>query len=233
MKTVKEVSTLTGVSIRTLHYYDSIGLLHPSVTTDAGYRLYDDANLERLQSILLFRELEFPLKDIIRILNSSDFDREKALTQQIELLEMKKKRLEDLICFAREIKTLGVNKMDFKVFDTSKIDAYAAQAKASWGGTDAYKEFEKKSAAYSEEQKKTLTMPEAAALLNLRQKRLPSTVSRQTDNAFSKISPPFGFLQQSWLYQRIGPIINQMLCNNDFFNFAVKLLLKAPDIRII
>lgn len=158
MKTVKEVSTLTGVSIRTLHYYDSIGLLHPSVTTDAGYRLYDDANLERLQSILLFRELEFPLKDIIRILNSSDFDKEKALTQQIELLELKKKRLEDLICFAREIKTLGVNKMDFKVFDTSKIDAYAAQAKASWGDTDAYKEFEEKSANYSEEQKKTIAV---------------------------------------------------------------------------
>lgn len=158
MKTVHEVSKLTGVSIRALHYYDSIGLLHPAVTTDAGYRLYDDTNLERLQSIMLFRELEFPLKDIIKILDSPDFDREKALKQQIELLEMRKNHLEDLIHFAREIKTLGVNKMDFKVFDTSKIDAYAAEAKASWGNTDAYREYEKKSSNYSEEKKKTIAV---------------------------------------------------------------------------
>lgn len=86
MKTVNQVSKLTGVSIRTLHYYDEIGLLHPSAVTEAGYRLYDDTALERLQHIMLFRELEFPLKDIKDILNSSHFDRNKALEQQIELL---------------------------------------------------------------------------------------------------------------------------------------------------
>ena len=64
MMTVNEVSKLAGVSIRTLQYYDKIGLLHPTGYTDAGYRLYDDADLERLQHILLFRELEFPLKDM-------------------------------------------------------------------------------------------------------------------------------------------------------------------------
>ena len=77
MMTVHEVSKLAGVSIRTLQYYDKIGLLHPTGYTDAGYRLYDDADLERLQHILLFRELEFPLKDIKAIINSPDFDRSK------------------------------------------------------------------------------------------------------------------------------------------------------------
>jgi len=70
MMTVNEVSKLAGVSIRTLQYYDKIGLLHPTGYTDAGYRLYDDADLERLQHILLFRELEFPLKDIKMIVTS-------------------------------------------------------------------------------------------------------------------------------------------------------------------
>lgn len=77
MMTVHEVSKLAGVSIRTLQYYDKIGLLHPTGYTDAGYRLYDDADLERLQQILLFRKLEFPLKDIKAIINSPDFDRSK------------------------------------------------------------------------------------------------------------------------------------------------------------
>ena len=90
MMTVKQVSELTGVSIRTLRYYDSIGLLNPSVRTEAGYRLYDDTAMERLQQILLFRELGFPLADIVRILSSPDFDRQKALSQQIELLELRR-----------------------------------------------------------------------------------------------------------------------------------------------
>ena len=93
MKTVNEVSKLTGISVRTLHHYDEIGLLKPTSITDAGYRLYDDIALERLQHILLFRELQFPLKDIKKILDSSDFDRNKALEQQIELLTMKKEHL--------------------------------------------------------------------------------------------------------------------------------------------
>ena len=97
MMTVNEVSKLTGVSIRTLQYYDKIGLLHPAEYTEAGYRLYDDAALETLQQILLFRELEFPLRDIKKIVESPDFDRSKALEQQIELLTLKKEHLENLI----------------------------------------------------------------------------------------------------------------------------------------
>ena len=97
MRTVNEVSKLTGVSVRTLQYYDKIGLLLPAERTEAGYRLYDDASLERLQQILLFRELEFSLDEIRAILDARDFDREKALDQQIELLTLKMQRLEGII----------------------------------------------------------------------------------------------------------------------------------------
>ena len=143
--TVHEVSMLTGVSIRTLQYYDRIGLLHPAEYTDAGYRLYDDAALETLQQILLFRELQFPLKDIQRIIQSPSFDRQKALNQQITLLELKKEHLNDLINLAREIKATGVKtKMDFSAFDTKKMDEYAAKAKEAWGNTPAYQEYEQK-----------------------------------------------------------------------------------------
>ena len=152
MMTVNEVSKLTGVSIRTLQYYDKIGLLHPAKYTEAGYRLYDDAALEKLQQILLFRELEFPLKDIKKIISSPDFDRSKALEQQIELLQMKKEHIENLIDLAKGIKLLGVRKLAFDAFDTKKIDEYAAQAKASWGTTPAYKEFEEKSKGRSREE---------------------------------------------------------------------------------
>lgn len=144
MMTVNEVSKLTGVSIRTLQYYDKIGLLHPAEYTGSGYRMYDDASLERLQQILLFKELEFPLKEIKEIINSSDFDRNKALEQQITLLEMKKEHLENLILFARGIHGIGVKTMDFSVFDTRKMDEYAAKAKEAWGQTAEYREYEEK-----------------------------------------------------------------------------------------
>ena len=146
MMTVNEVSQLTGVSIRALHYYDQIGLLPAAGHTDSGYRLYDDAALERLQQILLFRELEFSLKDIREILQNSAFDREKALEQQIELLKLKKQHIEDLIALAEKTKTTGGTIMDFTAFDTQKIKAYAAQAKQQWGATPEYKEYEEKTA---------------------------------------------------------------------------------------
>ena len=102
MMTVNEVSKLTGVSIRTLQYYDNIGLLKPAEYTESGYRLYDDAALERLQQILLFRELEFPLKDIKDIITRSDFDKNKALEQQIGLLKLRKEHIENLITMCKE-----------------------------------------------------------------------------------------------------------------------------------
>lgn len=158
MKTVKEVSELTGVSIRTLHYYDSIGLLHPAKTTESGYRQYDDIALERLQQILLFRELQFPLKEIKEILDSPNFDKDKCLEQQITLLQLKKEHLENLIELACGIKMIGVKKLDFKAFDTKKIDEYEKQAKAAWGQTKEFKEFEEKRKEWNDDQWKTINV---------------------------------------------------------------------------
>ena len=150
MKTVNEVSKLTGVSVRALHHYDAIGLLNPTQVTEAGYRLYDDTALARLQTILLFRELQFPLKEIKSILDSPDFNREQALKQQIGLLELQRRQLDTLISFAREIIETGVNKMDFSAFDKTEIEQYKAEVKERWGKTDAYKEYEQKTAGQSE-----------------------------------------------------------------------------------
>ena len=111
-----------------------------------------------LQHILLFKALEFPLKDIKEILDSPDFDRSKALEQQIHLLELRKEHLQNLIDLARGIKAIGVKYMSFEAFDTRKIDEYAERAKASWGTTDAYKEYEKKSAGRTKETQQKLNV---------------------------------------------------------------------------
>lgn len=168
--TVKQVSELSGVSIRTLQYYDNIGLLTPSERTEAGYRLYEEEQLATLQEILLFRELEFPLKEIKAILESPAHDREKALRQQVELLTLKKERLEGLIRLANDLRTAqGKNTttknnvpeknstrerkttMDFTAFDKTKLEEYAKRAREEYSGTDAYKEYEVKSAGRTAE----------------------------------------------------------------------------------
>ena len=146
MRTVHEVSGLTGVSVRTLHHYDAIGLLKPARVTQAGYRLYDEAALQRLQSILLFRELQFPLKQIKAILDSPGFDRREALQQQLEMLRLQRKRLDALIDLARETIETGGETMDFSAFDRAELDRYAAEAKEKWGATDAYRESAEKAA---------------------------------------------------------------------------------------
>lgn len=151
MMTVSEVSRLTGNSVRTLHYYDEIGLLKPTEVTGAGYRLYDDDALARLQNIMMFRELEFSLKEIGRIIDSPDFDRQKALEQQIELLRLRKERLEQLIEHALELQKKGVKEMDFRAFDRSRLEEYERKAKEMWGDTEAYREYEKKTEGYSGE----------------------------------------------------------------------------------
>ena len=159
MMTVHEVSKLTGVSVRALHHYDQLGLLKPAAVTEAGYRLYDEDSLTRLQSILLFRELQFPLKDIGAILDSPTFDRNRALDQQIHLLELQKEHIDNLIDLAKGIKGIGVKPLtDFKAFDTRKIDEYAREAKASWGTTPEWKEYEEKAKGRTREEGNALAM---------------------------------------------------------------------------
>ena len=146
MLTVHEVSQLSGLSVRALHHYDEIGLLTPQTRTQAGYRLYSESDLERLQQILLFRELEFPLKDIRRIMDSPSFDRTRALQQQLELLTLKREHIDNLIDLTRKLMGKEAKTMSFDAFDTTALDDYAVQAKKSWGNTPQWAEFEEKSA---------------------------------------------------------------------------------------
>ncbi len=196
MRTVKEVSKITGVSVRTLHHYDAIGLLKPTKVTEAGYRMYDDAAISRLQSILLFRELQFPLKEIKSILDSPDFDSNQVLTQQIKLLELQHRRLGELISFAREIKEKGVTIMNFKAFDKSEIEKYKAEAKEKWGNTQAYKEYEQKAAQSDSncneiENRLMAVFSEIGALRNLSpgakevQEKIAALQKFITDNCYS------------------------------------------------
>lgn len=152
MKSVKEVCSLAGISPRTLHWYDEIGLLPPSEVSAAGYRLYDDGALVRLQDIMLLRELEFPLKEIKRILDSPDYDRNTALDRQIRMLELKKEHVEGLIAFAKELREKGEKDMSFEAFDKEKMENYAREAYSRWGGTEAYKEYEKRAEDRSSEE---------------------------------------------------------------------------------
>lgn len=121
MMTVKEISKLTGISVRTLHYYDEIGLFCPTAKSEAGYRLYDDKALEKLQQILFFREFDIPLKEIKMVMESPVFDRNKILQMQREMLLAKKERLERLIASIDDI-LKGGNKMDFAVFSKVEIE---------------------------------------------------------------------------------------------------------------
>ncbi|MBQ9610856.1 MAG: MerR family transcriptional regulator [Lachnospiraceae bacterium] len=121
MKTVKEVSKLTGISVRTLHYYDKIDLLTPSLKSDAGYRLYDDTKLEILQQILFFREFDISLKEIKAIINNPDLDKCKILTMQKNMLITKKERIERLIEGIDEV-LKGETSMDFSIFNKSELE---------------------------------------------------------------------------------------------------------------
>ncbi|MEY8391547.1 MerR family transcriptional regulator [Lachnospiraceae bacterium 45-W7] len=160
---VHEVAELTGITARTLHYYDEIGLLKPTKVTDAGYRMYDGTALSRLQSVLLFRELEFPLKEIKAILDNPDFDQSEVIAQQIKLLELQYKHIGELITFTREIQKKGVTALNFDVFDKREIEKYEAEVKAKWGNTKAYQEYKQKDIArnggsYSKIANELLTM---------------------------------------------------------------------------
>lgn len=148
---INEFAKLTGVSVRTLHYYDEIGLLKPAfVDEQNGYRFYDENSLERMQEILFYRELDFELKSISEILSSPDYDKEKALAEQRKLLILKKERLERII---DALDGAEKGKITMKAFDNSDYETarkqYETEAKERWGATDAYKEHAEKTANYT------------------------------------------------------------------------------------
>lgn len=164
---INEVAKLTGITVRTLHYYDAIGLLKPCAITEAGYRIYDDDSLLTLQQILFFRELDFSLTEIQKIITNPHYDKMDALQKQKELLSQKRNRLDGLLKLV-ENTIKGDTIMSFQAFDKTEIEKnkqkYAAEVKERWGATEAYRESEKKTADYSTQQWNMLT-EEGAALL--------------------------------------------------------------------
>ena len=150
MMTVNEVSKLTGLTIKTLQYYDRIGLFKPSTVTEAGYRIYDENDLEKLFQIMMFRELEMPLKEIKRIVQDPGFDRTKALAGQKEMLLLKLEHIKGLIELTDGM-IKGEKKMSFKDFDNSKLEEYAQKARKEWENTRTWSEYEEKSRGRSAE----------------------------------------------------------------------------------
>ncbi len=143
---IKEFADFTGVSVRTLHYYDEIGWLMPAfVDKTTGYRFYDEKSFLRMQEILFYRELDFSLKRIEEILSSPNYDKSKALNEQKQLLTLKKERLISAIDGAVK----GENVMT--AFDSSEFEKYKAEAKEKWGKTDAYKEHAERTKNYSKQ----------------------------------------------------------------------------------
>lgn len=160
--TVNQLAKLAGTSVRTLHYYDEIGLLKPSFIGNNGYRHYEEKELLKLQQILFFRELEFPLEEILQMVNSPKFDLSTSLRDQKKLLEMKKIRLDNLISTIEKtiLKMKGNNNMKnddlFNSFTFEQIEKYKQEAKNRWGNTNAYKQSTERTKNWTKEDYKRL-----------------------------------------------------------------------------
>ncbi|NTX33138.1 MerR family transcriptional regulator [Myxococcus llanfairpwllgwyngyllgogerychwyrndrobwllllantysiliogogogochensis] len=155
--TVSQVARLAKVSVRALHHYDELGLLCPSGRSEAGYRLYTQADLERLQQVLFFRELAFPLEEIRRILGDPRFDLRAALLMQRQLLTERASRLDALrhavdaaLDALDQGKTMDSEKM-FEAFGDFDPSKYEAEVKERWGDTEAYKESARRTSRYKKE----------------------------------------------------------------------------------
>ncbi len=153
-QSVKKFADLMGVSVRTLHYYDEIGLLSPDYTDEnTGYRYYGDAAFSRMQEILFYRELDFSLKEIAEMLTSPHYDKQKVLRGQKELLLLKKERLERILDAIDRItkgEVVDMNAFDNSKFDKAKED-YRDEVENRWGSTAAYREHRQKTAGYTKE----------------------------------------------------------------------------------
>lgn len=150
---INEAAELAGVTVRTLHHYDKIGLLSPAKSAENGYRDYGEAELLRLQQIMFLKEMDFPLEEIREMLDEPGLDRNRMMEAQLDLLLKKKQRLEKIIALLEE-EMRGENKMSFKEFDMKEIEAcrkkYADEAREKWGSTEAYKESEERTKNYDE-----------------------------------------------------------------------------------
>ncbi len=158
--TVQQLATLADITVRTLHHYDAIGLLPPAHVKANGYREYGEAELLKLQQIMFFRELEFPLEEIKKILNNPEFDMSASLLDHRKLIEFKKKRMSDLVkTIDKTLQKINYKKSmaDKDLYDgfssQEEADAVAKEAKDRWGNTLAYKQSEVRYAKLSKEDK--------------------------------------------------------------------------------
>ena len=174
MKTVKEISTLTGISVRALHYYDEIGLLKPTEKSEAGYRLYDDEALETLREILFFREFEIPLREIQRILEDPALNKEQILKMQKKMLLAKKERLERLIADIDRI-LKGEDDMNFEVFNKTELEEL-------WNSL---------SSNMTEEQK-SIFLEQYGTLENWKEHFLKNASSEETQKIYAKVVEWYG-----------------------------------------
>lgn len=164
---ISQTAKLAGISVRTLHYYHEIGVLAPSQISSTGYRYYDEEALLNLQQILFYRELGFPLKEIMEIMKFSDYNKNDALIKQKELLILKKQRIDKLIKLINT-NLKGDNAMSFKEFDMSNIDEakkkYADEVKEKWGNTNSYLQNKYKTEKYTKKEWSNV-MEESDAIL--------------------------------------------------------------------
>ena len=216
MRTVKEVSELTGISVRTLHYYDEIGLFEPTIVSEAGYRLYDDKALERLQQILFFREFDMPLKEIKSIMENPNLDKNQLLCSQKQVLILKKERLERLIASIDDI-LKGENRMDFEIFSKTDVEqlyeAFVAHMSEEnkavfiekYGSMERYKKHFVESASGEKAQKNYAKLVEwygdkdnvLAAGTNPANSQIMDAWSKRSDAAFRKLAAARGADVQS------------------------------------
>lgn len=184
---VGEVAKLAGVSVRTLHHYDAIGLVSPTLRSQAGYRLYGPAELERLHQVLSYRELGFELEAIAQLLDHADTDEEEHLRSQEALLNA---RLERLLAMRRQLRRqmearkMGIKlnpKEMFEVFGDHDPSQYAKEAEQRWGNTDAYKQSQKRTSGYTKEEWLRIQAESAAVearFIELMQLGVPATDER-------------------------------------------------------
>lgn len=159
---VGQVAGFAGVTVRTLHHYDDIGLLVPSERSHAGHRRYGDADLDRLQQILFYRELGFPLDQVAALLDDPETDPRAHLRRQHELLTARIEKLQKMaeaVEHAMEARTMGINltpEERFEVFGDKDPEQYAEEAEQRWGGTEAYAESQRRAARYTKDDWKRL-----------------------------------------------------------------------------
>ena len=239
MRTVKEVSELTGISVRTLHYYDEIGLFEPTIVSEAGYRLYDDKALERLQQILFFREFDMPLREIKSIMENPNLDKNQLLCSQKQVLILKKERLERLIAGIDDI-LKGENRMDFEIFSKTDVeqlyeafvDHMSEENKAvfieKYGSMEQYKKYFVESASSKKAQKNYAKLVEwygdkdsvLAAGTNPANSQIMDAWSKRSDAAFRKLAAVRGADVQSF---EVKEIVGEL-------DFVFKQLYQMKDV---